>query len=235
MVCTKCKKDYSAEKSKCPYCGAKNPLASVHKENIKNFNTKYAKAVKTQKRKSAGYKKTSSIAGPIALIAVIIIFIMILSFSSYSKKNDNGVGYGKKHKAEICAQIEKYIASDDYYGLGLYTDELGLVYTTTLTEVYKDYEEVLTASLSYMRTFSFLEKGSAYYDLAAENVSRFYRDTDTEYLKIVDEETKEALKAMRLCFDNQLLEATSLTKDEVSSLKYHTKSQISRLLNRKVK
>ena len=82
LICESCKREIGPEELKCPYCGADNPFALQHAQNMEQFGVRYED---TRNEVIRSAKKTGVLAKKAAILAVLIIGIIITNLiSSYN-------------------------------------------------------------------------------------------------------------------------------------------------------
>ena len=87
MICEKCKRNIGPEELKCPYCGADNPFAVQHAENMEKFDKAYKK---TKKEVISSALMTGGLAKRAAILIVLLILSVIMSVvASYNYKDKN--------------------------------------------------------------------------------------------------------------------------------------------------
>ncbi len=116
MICKKCNHEIGPEQEKCPYCGADNPFAKKHAENMKKFGKAYKKTkgeVITSAQKSGGLAKRATL---LAILVIAGIVINVIATGFYDKpdryegirpKNDQGY-------AALAKEAESILEQGDY-------------------------------------------------------------------------------------------------------------------------
>lgn len=122
MICEKCKHEIGPEELKCRHCGADNPFALQHQQNMKQFDKEYGI---TKKKVLDSAHKTGGLAKRAAILIVLIIGCIItsaISSENYSKVYHGTVDDpdirrdGERNAAKYVVEAEEYLKNRDYMG-----------------------------------------------------------------------------------------------------------------------
>ncbi len=128
MICEKCKHEVGPEQLKCPYCGADNPFAIQHEENMRRFENEYAK---TEKEVSRFGKAVEGLGKKAAILVVLLIGIIVMSLvasANYADPDEEKKVRrdALKHAAQYAEEADGFLERGEYveYVSFLYAHEL---------------------------------------------------------------------------------------------------------------
>ena len=87
MICEKCGYEVGPEQLKCPHCGADNPFAIKHEENMREYGKKYDA---TEKEVKGFGKSVEGLGKRAAILAVLLVgsIAMIIAAAIISEGPD---------------------------------------------------------------------------------------------------------------------------------------------------
>ncbi|MBP5608411.1 MAG: hypothetical protein J6X66_09130 [Lachnospiraceae bacterium] len=173
MICKTCNHEIGPEELKCPHCGAENPFALTHQQNMEQFRKDYAKTrteVISSAQKTGGLAKKAAV-----LIALIIGCIIMRLISSYNYADHNPEDAVRKESLKNAA---KYASeADGYLSRGEYTEYMSFLYAHELQ--YSAPEE-----LDHLRSVTYVAED--YYNCIKLMEEIVLRSTDPEYFDGLD-------------------------------------------------
>ena len=128
MICKKCRHEMGPEELKCPNCGADNPFALKHEQNMQGFKKKYAateKEVKGFGKAVEGLGKKAAIL--IVLLIGIAIMLVIESLNYADPDEEEAVRRdAQKNAAAYAQEADAFLEWGEYmeYVSYLYAHEL---------------------------------------------------------------------------------------------------------------
>ncbi len=116
MKCEKCGRQIGIEDLKCPHCGADNPFAGMHDQNMKQYKKRYGK---TAGEVLDSAKDTGRLGKKAAVIVVLILAIIVMmAVASYNyADHDNSEALKKeanKNPGENIEIIDALLEDGDY-------------------------------------------------------------------------------------------------------------------------
>ncbi|MBO4373816.1 MAG: hypothetical protein J5829_01800 [Lachnospiraceae bacterium] len=75
MICENCRREIGPEEPKCPYCGAENPFALQHEQNMRRFDKRYED---TQKEVSGFGRAVEGLGKKAAILVVLLIGTVVM-------------------------------------------------------------------------------------------------------------------------------------------------------------
>lgn len=122
MVCEKCKHEIGPDYLKCPNCGADNPFALKHAQNIKQFDKEF---VKTENEVAGSAKKIAGLGKKAAILVILLIAIIVMrliAVSNYDGSNTEEAAKkdAKKNAARYTKEMDDMLANGEYMELANY-------------------------------------------------------------------------------------------------------------------
>ena len=108
MRCENCKREIGIEELKCPYCGADNPFAEKHEQNMQEYKKRYDK---TGRDVIDSAKKTGKLSKKASVIVVLILAIIVMMMIAANNYADHD--YSEKEKKEANKNPEENMAIID--------------------------------------------------------------------------------------------------------------------------
>ncbi len=236
MICKECRHEIGPEELKCPYCGADNPFALQHKQNMKKFKKEYAKAKREVSEFAGHVKGLSKKAAVLAALLIGILTAFIITSVNYAdtdtdedKKND-----ALRHADEYCGQVEEYLKNGEYTECSSFMYAHGIM--SVSSEKYDGYRHIKYILSDYTDCIGYIEQlvlrstDKDYYDNTEMLISHFCRhiesfDEDLEnmleweknedykaYMKDMDEELRIAMRIYFEMSEEELEEFLSLSQ-----------------------
>lgn len=211
MKCPSCGSNLQIDNAFCPYCGAKNPVAQKHREDMKRYADDYKKTKEEVIGNTRKFNKTTLRVTAIALTVAAIVGVIALTMF----KDRLGMQMYRKHRnmnaPKYFEQVEQLIAEEDYLRLDALVTAKGIAYGnnkrmdeyTGVFRVTDHYAEVFT-QLMYMLTDSSINDSKI--DVLSTEINSFYRsfknysdygkdnETVQKYLKDIKQDMSLLLK-----------------------------------------
>ena len=152
MKCQSCNAPLSIEDEKCPYCGAPNPEAIKHRQEMRMFSGEF------QKTRSSVLKTSSEHAGKSMRIVILCVMtvLLILSFLFVGFSWDIASAMTKwqasANREKYCALLDEYETSGDFLSFAALYDEKSLY----RVDAFEEYRHVYTASSNYQSIFGYI-------------------------------------------------------------------------------
>ena len=225
MICNKCKHEVGPEELKCPYCGADNPFAVQHEQNMKQFKKEYED---TEKEVSAFAKAVEGLGKKAAILVALligIIFALVLSSVNYADPDEEKeVRRDAQKNADVYAR-----EADGFLERGEYVEFVSFLYAHELMnfppEEFDRFRSVQYVAKDYYECIELMEEmilrsdDPEYYDGLDTDIRNFcmYVDSFYEVLEAQkDVEKNEVYLAYILDMDKELRAAmqTYFSMDE---------------------
>ena len=173
MICEKCKHEIGPEELKCPYCGADNPFALQHVQNMEQFGQRYEE---TRSDVVGSAKKTGELAKKAAILAVLIIGIIITNLITNYNYADHDPEDAIRREAEKNAEAyaEEF---DGFLERGEYTEGVSFLYAHELMN-FQPEEFARFRSVTYV--------ANEYYECIKLMEEMILRSTDEDYYDGLD-------------------------------------------------
>ncbi len=168
MICEKCKHEIGPEDLTCPYCGAENPFAQKHRENMQQFGKEYGQT-KKEVLKEAG--KTKGLALRAAILIVLILGIIAENLIHDANYKDPDPDAEVRRDAEQNAAAYKEEA-EGFLQRGEYTEYVSFLYAHELMN-FPPEEFTPLRGVTYV--------ASEYYECITAIESMILRPTDPEF------------------------------------------------------
>ncbi len=215
MICPKCNSSIGPEELKCPYCGADNPFAATHDENMRKYDKSYRK---TKRDVITSAEKTGSLARrAIVLAALIILSIIMLLIASYNYsdkreyKNLEAIKKESYRNADALAEeAEGYLKRGEYmdYYKFLQVHEI----SNFLPDKMEHMKKVTYVAENYSQCMSDIENmvlrstDPDYWDNLDNHIFSFSMYIDTFYEVYEAQSEYEENELYRSCMDDMKLE-----------------------------
>jgi hypothetical protein len=158
MICKNCKHEIGPEDQRCPKCGAENPFATKHRQNMKQFKASYDK---TKEDVIDSAQKTGKLAKKAAILIVLIIGCIIMSLISSYNYTDRDPDEAVRRDAEKNADTYAEQA-DEFLKRGEYTELISFLYAHELMnfppEEFKDLRRVTYVAGEYYECIKLMEE-----------------------------------------------------------------------------
>lgn len=180
MKCPSCGSNLQIDNAFCPYCGAKNPVAQKHREDMKRYAEDYKKTKEEVIGNTRKFNKTTLRVTAIALTVAAIVGVIALTMF----KDRLGMQMYRKHRnmnaPQYFEQVEQLVGEEDYLRLDALVTAKGIAYGnnkrmdeyTGVFRVTDHYAEVFT-QLMYMLTDSSISDSEI--DVLSTEINSFYR------------------------------------------------------------
>lgn len=180
MKCPSCGSNLQIDNAFCPYCGAKNPVAQKHREDMKRYAEDYKKTKEEVIGNTRKFNKTTLRVTAIALTVAAIVGVIALTMF----KDRLGMQMYHKHRnmnaPQYFEQVEQLVEKEDYLRLDALVTAKGIAYGnnkrmdeyTGVFRVTDYYAEVFT-QLMYMLTDSSISDSEI--DVLSTEINSFYR------------------------------------------------------------
>ncbi len=236
MICEKCRHEIGPEELKCPNCGADNPFALQHVQNMAQFQTEFAKT-ETEVTTAAG--KVSATGKKAVLLFVLIICSIALHLyakHNYADPDLDAIARqdAEKNAAQYAEEMDGFLARGEYmeFCSYCYAHEI----TMAQAEEYERFRYVKNVAMDYYECIQYIEKMTLrsrdenYFDSLDTDISnfcmyleRYYQtveamkneEEDDEYLAYIADMETEMTVAMKVYFamdDAELEEFLAMTK-----------------------
>ncbi len=180
MKCPSCGSNLQIDNAFCPYCGAKNPVAQKHREDMKRYADDYKKTKEEVIGNTRKFNKTTLRVTAIALTVAAIVGVIMLTLL----KDRLGMQMYRKHRSmnapQYFEQVEKLIEEEDYLRLDALVTATGISYSNDkrmdeYTGVFRvtDYYAETFSQLMYMLTDSSINESQI--DTLSTDINYFYR------------------------------------------------------------
>ena len=173
MICKKCEREIGPETLKCPYCGADNPFAVRHAENMKQYKAAFGKTaseVRGEAEKTGGLAKRAVILITLLLGCMVMIFIAAINYADRDP-DDKARRDGVKNAAEYAKEAEVLLES------GEYTEYVSFLYAHELMNFPPE-------EFDRFKRVSYVAR--EYYNCISEMEEMILRSTDPEYFDSLD-------------------------------------------------
>lgn len=187
MICENCKHEIGPEDLKCPNCGADNPFAVKHAENMKNYGKAYGK---TTQEVIAEAKKTGGLAKRAAILVVLVIACIVVNLISslaYAEVDEEEIARADalKNAATYAEEADGFLERGEYveYVSFLYAHELmnfppeKFARFKKVTYVAREYYECITE----MEEMILRSPDPDVYDELDTNITNFCRSVEGFY------------------------------------------------------
>lgn len=222
MICENCKHEIGPEELKCPHCGADNPFALQHVQNMQQFNGQY---VDTRNEVIGSAKKTGELAKKAVILVVLIIGIIITNLISNYNYADHDPEDAIRREAEknATAYAELY---EGFLERGEYTEGVSFLYAHELMnfppEEFSEFQHVTNVAREYYECIQLMEEmilrstDEDYYDGLDTDIRNFcmylesfydvlevqkQSEKNEKYLAYINDIGTELEAAMRTYFD----------------------------------
>lgn len=116
MICKHCGREIGVEDLKCPHCGADNPFAQQHEQNMQQYGKRFDKTGRNVMDAAKGVGKLGVKAGVIVLLILGIIVTSLVYSYNYADHDDSDA---RKEKAagnteQNIAGIEELLDNGEY-------------------------------------------------------------------------------------------------------------------------
>lgn len=248
MKCPNCAATIGLEDRFCPYCGARNPFAVKHQQDMERYEREYA-SVRADVTETS--RRTASLTAPL-IIAVILLLLNI--GAAIFVHNSWDIGHNRisremaSHMDEYRADLDRFLEARDYGGYDGYYHANSLYLCDELDDIHpveraaSCYSTILSEILRY-NGFSYnytydgskesLEKAAEY--IAAQVVTLYGIESDFGYdtQKYFTKPNKDAIEAIRRDTESLLKVWFSLTDDDIVDLPSLSKSGLKERLIRR--
>ena len=188
MICENCKHEIGPEELKCPHCGADNPFALQHVQNMQQFNGQY---VDTRNEVIGSAKKTGELAKKAVILVVLIIGIIITNLISNYNYADHDPEDAVRREAEknATAYAESY---EGFLERGEYTEGVSFLYAHELMnfppEEFTEFQHVTNVAREYYECIQLMEE-------------MILRSTDEDYYDGLDTDIRNFCMYMESFYD----------------------------------
>ncbi|MCR4778691.1 MAG: zinc ribbon domain-containing protein [Lachnospiraceae bacterium] len=138
MKCKKCGANLDIDHAFCPYCGAKNPVAKKHREDMKRFAKDYADTRKEVIDNTKKFNNKTFLITVISITFVLVAILVLLNVFGEKVKYNIERNRHIKNSAKYVGQVEELIEKEDYLGLADLKKKYGLRGYDTPLEKYND-------------------------------------------------------------------------------------------------
>lgn len=122
MLCEKCGHKIGVEELKCPHCGADNPFALQHEQNMQQYDKRFDKTGKGVLERARSMGELGVKAAVIVILIIGSIITSLIESYNYSDHDDrdtrsrDAVKYSQEYTAELDELIEngEYMESVSY-------------------------------------------------------------------------------------------------------------------------
>lgn len=233
MKCENCGGNLSLEDEACPYCGTINKHARQHIRDMKRYQGEFQA---TRKNVYAVTRKYAGITVRAVVITVLVILTVILGFiasESYSIKRNLRQNRAERNFAEYSAQMEQYLADEDYLAFYAFTEANYIYGYDAPYEKYMPavrvsnqyiylYETIMGAYTELQRDYADQETLERHTQRVAEQLNYFYESLDMEnytYYEGADSQmNRDALAGMERNAMALLQTYCGLSREDVESL-----------------
>ena len=157
MICEKCKREIGPEELKCPNCGADNPFAVQHKQNMQKYQNKYAA---TEKQVNTFSKSVEGLGKKAAILIVLIIGIIVTCIITSMNYADPDEDKAARRDAEknVVANAEE---ADEMLERGEYVEFVSFLYAHELInfppEEFEHLRKVIYVAREYYECIKLME------------------------------------------------------------------------------
>ena len=187
MICENCRHEVGPEELKCPYCGADNPFALQHIQNMHGFEKKYEateKEVSGFARAVEGLGKKAAIL--VALLIGIIVMIVVANINYTDPDEDEEARRDAQKNAAVYAE-----EADGLLERGEYVEYVSFLYAHELMnfppEEFKRFRSVQYVAKEYYECIELMEEmilrsdDPEYFDSLDTDIRNFCMYTDGFY------------------------------------------------------
>ena len=236
MICEKCKYEFGPEELRCPRCGAVNPFAVQHEQNMQQFEQSYA----ATEKEVSGFAKAVEGLGKKAAILIVLLVGIIVTTAIYSynySDHDEEKAVRRDAQKNAAAYAEE---ADGFLERGEYTEYVSFLYAHELMnfppEEFKRFRSVQYVAREYYECIQLMEEmilrsdDPDYYDKLDTNIRNFcmYLESFYEvleaqksseksekylaYILDIDEELKAAMRTYFSMDDKELREFLDMSR-----------------------
>ena len=230
MKCQSCGANLQIDNAFCPYCGAVNPVASKHREDMKKYANDYKKTKEEVVRNTRRFNKKTfritAIAVTIAAIAGILIFSAVCESAGRSMYRSRR----EKNASQYFEEVITLIDECDYIKLDVLARTKGV--KSSSDKSMREYYSAEALATQYSTVFTEVMRCLTDTDITQSEMStlggdifRFYKaikQDDGYDNATVDKFFANAERDMGLLLSTYL----GLSDEEVSSLRDMTEGQI---------
>ena len=158
MICENCKHEVGPEELKCPYCGAVNPFAVKHAENMQEFGEKYEATEKEVSRFSKAVEGLGKKAAILVALLIGIIVTTVISSINYADPDEE-----KKVRRDAEKNAAAYAEeADGFLECGEYVEYVSFLYAHELMnfppEEFERFRRVQYVAKEYYECIKLMEE-----------------------------------------------------------------------------
>ena len=173
MICEKCRHEIGPEELKCPNCGADNPFAVQHKQNMQEYKKKYAA---TEKEVSGFAKAVEGLGKKAAILIALVIAIIvttIITSLNYADPDEDKAARRDAEKNAVSYEEE----AEAFLGRGEYVEFVSFLYAHELMNFPPE-------EFDHLRKVQYVAKD--YYECIELMEEMILRSDDPEYFDGLD-------------------------------------------------
>ncbi len=177
MICEKCRHEIGPEELKCPNCGADNPFAVQHKQNMQEYKKKYAA---TEKEVSGFAKAVEGLGKKAAILIALVIAIIvttIITSLNYADPDEDKAARRDAEKNAVSYEEE----AEAFLGRGEYVEFVSFLYAHELMNFPPE-------EFDHLRKVQYVAKD--YYECIKLMEEMILRSDDPEYFDGLDTDIK---------------------------------------------
>ena len=116
MKCKKCRHEIGAEELKCPNCGADNPFALQHEQNMQKYEKKYDATEKEVKGFSQAVEGLGKKAAILIVLLIGIMIMTVVSSSNYADPDEDKAvrQEAEKNAAAYAKELDGFLERGEY-------------------------------------------------------------------------------------------------------------------------
>ena len=231
MICENCRHEIGPEELECPNCGADNPFAVQHEQNMQKYKKKYAA---TEKEVSGFAKNVEGLGKKAAILIVLIIAIVVTTIITSFNYADPDEDKAARRDAEKNA-VAYVQEADGFLERGEYMEFVSFLYAHELMnfppEEFKHLRGVQYVAKDYYECIKLMEEmilrsdNPDYFDGLDTDIRNFCMyledfydvleaqqksEKDEKYLGYMSDMEDELHAAMRKFFEMDETEVTGL-------------------------
>ena len=215
MRCQSCNAHLSIEDEKCPYCGAPNPEAIKHRQDMKKFSGDYTRTkFSVLKTASENAQKSMRI-----IVICVMVLLVILSVLFYANSWDFSYAVVKWQAAanseKYYALLDQYEENGDYISLAALYDQKSLYGV----DKFNEYRYVYNAASNYQHIFGYISTllEEEHWEDEHENALKYLCETLDYYYESTEREPDDYYSDMG-CYKEQHLDAVEHITEKIESL-----------------
>ena len=173
MICNECKHEVGAEQLYCPNCGALNPFAKQHEQNMRRFKGEYAETEKEVSRFAQAVEGLGKKAAILVALIIGIIVTTIIASANYADPDEDKIARreAEKNIDAYCKEAEGLLENGEYveFTSFLYAHEL---------------MNLMPEEIDHLRSVSYVAK--EYYECIQLLEVMILRSDDPDYYDSLD-------------------------------------------------